>query len=69
MRKFPTTISITDIHHGKGARSKKIYASLVDSRNRNLLISGTLDYIQEQLSKGKIVTIDEYDSIPYEKEW
>jgi len=38
-------VKITNIHHGKGAKGKNIYAKLVDAKTNELLISATIDYI------------------------
>lgn len=62
MRLFPNTMVITNIHQGKGNRSRNVYAALKDTRDNSLIISATLDYINSEIRDGRIVSPEEYDA-------
>lgn len=62
-RILPNTISIQNIKRGGSRREHILYAALVDSRNGNLLISATLDYIYDQIEESSLVSPETYDSL------
>jgi hypothetical protein len=53
-RKFPAGCYISNIHKGTGVNGNVLYAQLNGPDGR-LLISATLDYIQDELSRAEFV--------------
>jgi hypothetical protein len=59
-RKFPIGCKIVNIRPGAGARAAFVYAHLVDEKN-NLLMSATLEYINDALKSAKMISQKEFE--------